>query len=146
MDTSDFAEFLKQYHLALREITNGRPELYKKLSSRREDVTLANPFAPFGPVSRGWAQVAETLERAASNYADGEVMGFENVSRYLTADLAYIVEVERYRARIGGRDEPTSVALRVTSVLRREDGAWRIVHRHADPITSARPAASLLQE
>jgi hypothetical protein len=27
----------------------------------------------------------------------------------------------------------------VTSTLRREDGAWKLVHRHADPITTADP-------
>ena len=146
MDTSDFDGFLKQYHLALVEITNGKSDLYKKLLSRREDVTLANPFAPFGPVSRGWAQVSETLERAASNYSDGQLTGVENVSKYLTADLAYIVEVERFKAKVGGRGDLASIALRVTTVLRPEKGVWKVVHRHADPITSARLAESVLDE
>jgi len=35
------------------------------------------------------------MERAASNYRDGEIVGFENVAKYATSDLAYIVEVER---------------------------------------------------
>ena len=71
MNTSDFSDFLEQYHLALDEIINGRPELYQSLYSRRDDVTLANPFAPFGPVSCGYAQVSETIARAASNYVEG---------------------------------------------------------------------------
>ena len=54
MNTSDFSDFLEQYHLALDEPINGRPALYRSLYSRRDDVTLANPFAPFGPVSRGY--------------------------------------------------------------------------------------------
>lgn len=137
-------DFVEQYHLALGEITNGNPELYKKLFSRRDDVTLANPFAPFGPVSRGWTQVAQTLELAASNYTAGEVTGFESIAKYMTDDLAYLVEIERYKAKVGGEHELASIALRVTSVLRREDGVWRVVHRHADPITSARRAESVL--
>jgi ketosteroid isomerase-like protein len=63
----------------------------------------------------------------------------------VTPDLAYLVEVERFEAKIGGNKETASGALRVTSIIRREDGGWRIVHRHADPITSTRPAESVVQ-
>jgi ketosteroid isomerase-like protein len=85
------------------------------------------------------------LDRAAEKYRDGEVVGFENVSTVVTADLAYIVEIESYRARVGGAEEIAPVAVRVTTVFRREDGAWRVVHRHADPITTSRPPDSVVQ-
>ena len=86
------------------------------------------------------------MERAATNYSDGEAIGFERISEYATADLAYIIEIERYRSKVGGDDKPVPIALRVTTIFRREEGAWRIVLRHADPITSARPAASIVGE
>ncbi len=146
MDTSDLDQLIERYHIALGELTNGNPEVYKELFSRRDDVTLANPFAPFGPVSRGWAEVAETIDRAATNYTDGEVLGFDTIARYVTDELAYIVEVESFRAKVGGRSELASIALRVTSILRREDSGWRVVHRQADTITSARPAEAVLGE
>jgi hypothetical protein len=38
---------------------------------------------------------------------------------------------------VGDSDEFATGALRVTSILRLYDGAWKIVHRHADPITTA---------
>jgi len=56
------------------------------------------------------------------------------------------VWVERVKAKIGGREDVTPFALRVTTIFRPEDGAWRIVHRHADPITTARPIESVIQE
>ena len=133
---------LEEYHRAGLEITNGNPAVYKSLYSRRDDVTLANPF---GPPARGWSEVSATLDRAAEKYRDGEVVGFENVSTVVTADLAYIVEIESYRARVGGAEEIAPVAVRVTTVFRREDGAWRVVHRHADPITTSRPPDSVVQ-
>lgn len=139
LDDLDVA--VEQYHRAAGEFVKGNPEPYKMMFSHREDVTLANPF---GPVARGWKQVAETMERAASLYKDGEIIGFENVSKYLTTDLAYIVEVERFKAKIAGRGT-SPVALRTTSILRCEDGIWKVMHRHADPITTVRPAESVIQ-
>jgi ketosteroid isomerase-like protein len=133
---------LEEYHRAGLEITNGNPEVYKALFSRQDDVTLANPF---GPPARGWSAVSATLDRAAANYGDGEVVGFDNVSTVVTAELAYVVEIESYRARVGGATELTPVSVRVTTVFRHEGGDWKVVHRHADPITAPLPAESVLQ-
>jgi ketosteroid isomerase-like protein len=136
-------EVIEQYHLALGEIVRGDPELYKRLFSHRDDVTLGNPFGPF---TRGWNQVAKTLERAASNYRDGKTTSFETVAKSVTPDLAYIVEVESVEAKVGGREDVTPVSLRCTTILRPEDGTWKVVHRHADPITTAQPAESVIQK
>jgi ketosteroid isomerase-like protein len=139
----DFAEVLEQYHLALDEIMKGSPDGYKRVYSRRDDVTLANPF---GPPARGWDEVAPTLERAASHYRDGEATGFENVAKYVTPELAYTLEIERCQAKVEGREDVTPIAVRVTTIFRREEGEWKVVHRHADPITTAQPAESVIQE
>jgi ketosteroid isomerase-like protein len=135
-------KLLEEYHRALGELINGNPDVYKSMFSQREDVSLGNPFGPFG---RGRAAVEQRLERAASNYRDGELTTFDLISKYETPELAYLVEVERYRARVGGRDEPAAVALRVTTVFRPEDGTWKVVHRHADPIDTEQPAESVIQ-
>jgi ketosteroid isomerase-like protein len=133
---------LDEYHRAGVEITNGNPEVYKSLYSRRDDVTLANPF---GPPVHGWSEVSATLDRAAENYRDGEAVGFENVSMIVGGELAYTVEIESYRARVGGAENLTPLSVRVTTVYGREDGDWRVLHRHADPITGPRPPESVIQ-
>lgn len=143
MITFDFDEVVKQCHLALGEFVKGNPEPMQMMFSHREDVTLANPF---GPPVRGWEQVAETMERAASQLKDGEVTGYDIVAKYVTPELAYIVELERRKAKVGGREESTPFALRATTIFRPEDGTWKVVHRHADPITTAQPAESILQK
>ena len=86
------------------------------------------------------------MERASSNWKDGEVVGFENVVKYVTPELAYIVEVERFKAKVGGAEEITPVALRTTTVLRPEGGTWKVMHRHADPITTAQALESVVQK
>jgi len=86
------------------------------------------------------------LERAVSQLREGEPIRFERISEYATADLAYIVEFERWRGKVGGVEEIVAMALRVTTIFRREGGEWKIVHRHADPITGARPPESIVEQ
>jgi ketosteroid isomerase-like protein len=139
----DFDEVLKRFKLAGNEFMKGDPKPVQELFSHREDVSLANPF---GPPVRGWERVAERQERGAANYRDGEIYDFETVAKYVTPELAYVCWVERTNAKVGGREEITPCDLRVTMIFRPEDGTWKVVHRHADPITSARPAESVIQE
>jgi len=138
---TDFDLFVERYHQALDEFFRGNCDPAKELYSHQDDATLANPF---GPVATGWEHVAGAMERAASNYRDGRATAFETVAGRVTPELAYLVELERFEAKVGDADELASGALRVTSVLRRENGAWKIVHRHADPITAPRPAESVV--
>jgi ketosteroid isomerase-like protein len=140
--TDDHDLPMEEYRRAGLEITRGNPDVYKSLWSRRDDVTLANPF---GPPVRGFEEVSARLDLAASNFRDGRDWDFENISTVITPELAYTVEIERSRIRVGGSDELTAVAIRVTTVFRREDGTWKVTHRHADPITSMRPAESVIQ-
>lgn len=128
-------------HVALKAFVMGNPRPAVELFARGEDVTLGNPFGPF---ARGWEAVVDAATRAATNYREGEAVGFERVATYPSADLACFVEIERYRAKLGGRDEVSSIALRVSTVVRREADGWRIASRHADPITAARPAESVV--
>jgi hypothetical protein len=49
-----------------------------------------------------------------------------------SGDLGYIVGIEHSSVSIGGA-EPEAYELRVTTICRRENGEWKVVHRHADP-------------
>jgi ketosteroid isomerase-like protein len=137
----DLAQTIEEYHRALDLFATGEPAT-KKLFSRRDDVTLANPL---GPPVRGWNQVEKVMEHAAAQLREGEPIRFERISEYTTTDLAYTVWIERSRMKVGGADELVPTALRVTTIFRLEDGEWRIVHRHADPITSPRPVESVVE-
>lgn len=140
-NTTSLEEFLRNYHQGMDEFMRGSCKGVEPLYSQADDATLGNPF---GPVAKGWEQVVDTMERAAQNYRDGQAIGFDNISTVVGADLAYLVEIERLRSKVGGREEASDLALRVTTILRLEKGNWRIVHRHADPITGSRPPESVL--
>lgn len=141
MKDTGLDQIIEMDHQALAAFVKGDPEPKKQLYSRGDDATLANPL---GPPARGWQQVNAALEAAASLIRDGEPIRFERVSEYETPDLAYIVEIERTIAKVGGSEEPAPIALRVTTVFRREGESWKIVHRHADPITTPRPVESVI--
>ncbi len=136
-------ELIEQYHRAQGEFLRGNPEPVKDLFSHREDVTLANPY---GPPVRGWDEVAKTIEHAASLRSDGEFVEWQILAKYVTAELAYVVQIERAEAKIGAREDITPFAVRATMIFRAEEGEWKVVHRHADPITTPQPAESVIQE
>ena len=139
----DLDEVIEQFDLAQGELVKGNAEPMNNLLSHREDVTLNNPLSP---PAHGWDEVAGTMERAASQFRDGEIVGYEIIEKHVTPELAYVVRVERARAKVGGSEDIAPITLRVTMIFRPEDGEWKIVHRHADPITTAQPAESILQE
>jgi ketosteroid isomerase-like protein len=136
-------ELIERYHQALGEFMKGTAEPAKRLWSRREDASLANPQ---GSVARGWDEVAEAMDCAASTRRGGKFLGFETVAKRVTDELAYVVEVEHLEAKVHGGQEITSYALRVTMIFGPEEDVWRVVHRHADQITTPQPAESVIQE
>jgi ketosteroid isomerase-like protein len=135
-------QLIEQFNLAQGEFIKGNPEPMNNLFSHRDDVTLNNPLSP---PAHGWEQVAATMERAASQFRDGEIVAFETIEKHVTPEVAYVVRVERAQAKVGESERFDPISLRVTMILRPEDGTWKIVHRHADPITTARTAESLIQ-
>lgn len=57
----------------------------------------------------------------------------------MSDDLASILELEKWRAKVGERENDEEFELRVTSTFRLEDRSWRLVHRHADPAPAPDP-------
>jgi ketosteroid isomerase-like protein len=139
----DIDQVIEQCQHALREFVKGNPEPNKEMFSHRDDVTLLNPI---GSLAHRWDEVAETMERAASQVSGGEVTSLDVVEKYVTPELAYVVWIERNRAKLGGKENISPFDLRVTMIFRPEEGTWKVVHRHADPITTARPIESVIQQ
>jgi ketosteroid isomerase-like protein len=105
---------------------NGDAGLRKKLWSTNEPVTL------FGAVvsAVGRDQVAPVFDALASSFSNCSQFEIEVIAAGASGDLAYTVSYEHSSLLIDG--QPQSYVLRVTQIYRREDGEWRIVHRHGD--------------
>jgi hypothetical protein len=130
---SEFTQLLNQYHKMLDEFSRGNPQSAKMMYSHQDDITLANPF---GTTAVGWKQVSDALDYAASRFRDGEVKDFNLVAEYVSSEQITIYEVEKWKAKVAGTYELSSFELRVTSTFRLEEKEWKLVHRHADPISS----------
>ena len=139
---NDVDELIERYQLGLGDFMKGNPEPVKELFSHREDVTLANPL---GPPAHGWDEVAASIEHAASQFRDGRLLGVEIVEKRVTPEFAYTLWLEHAEGKVGGREDVAPATLRVTMIYRPEEGGWKVVHRHADPITTARPAESVIR-
>jgi ketosteroid isomerase-like protein len=132
---------IEDYHRANNEFVRGNLEPLQLVFSHRDDVTLLNPR---GALVRGWEKVSRTQEQAMAiysggEYSDGETTGFDRITTSVTPQLAFIAEVERYRARDRGSGAMVAFALRVTTVFRPEEGTWKVVYRHADSTTTGQP-------
>jgi ketosteroid isomerase-like protein len=42
--------------------------------------------------------------------------------------------IERAEVAAAGRNELSPLTVRVTHIFRREDGRWRLIHRHGDQV------------
>lgn len=108
---------------------------WKALLTPRDDVSV---LGAFGGHACGREEVAARFDRTAAGYRGTGVTSRENVSAWVGSDLACVVDIECHEARLEGHTEPVAFRYRTTHLLRREDGAWRVVLRHADPLASFR--------
>jgi ketosteroid isomerase-like protein len=77
---------------------------------------------------------------------DGENVGFETVAKSVSPEFAYVLLIERDKVKVGVSEDTAPSALRVTMIFRPEEGTWKVVHRHADPITTPQSGESVIQE
>ena len=123
-------EAMARLRAVQRDFANGDADGLKRLYSHREDVTVLGGFGGF---ERGWAEVGPRLEWAASHFAGGSYSQ-EDLSAAVGTEIACLVSIERWSYKNPKNNADTVLELRVTQVFRREDGEWRLVHRHADPL------------
>lgn len=114
-------------------LINGDPVPRMRLWSHHDPVTLLGAERS----ATGWADVSEVFRWLSTHLSHGELR-VEVLAAGVRGDLAYTVAYERTNVSFdGGPVRP--VRLRVTHVYRREDGAWKIVHRHGDGLPAGGP-------
>lgn len=94
--------------------------------SDREPVTLFGAWLN----ANGPAEVREVFLKLAATFSQATSSEIDLVAADVGGDLAYTVHREITSSIVNG--EPRDYVLRVTQVYRRDDGDWKVVHRHGD--------------
>jgi ketosteroid isomerase-like protein len=141
---SSLRSFLPRFEEGINHFINGNPTLWKQNASHRADVTI---MGGWGGHAKGWDKVDPWYDWAAARFKEsGARVKIEYISSGVSGDLAYTVSIERSEALVVGQDKPARMPLRVTHVFRKEDGVWKLVHRHADPLIDKTAPAAVLQK
>lgn len=129
---------------ATRSFMNGDPAQWLRQASRRDDATI---MGAWGAHERGWDAVGPRYDWAAKRFHLGDAsLRVEYVASGVSGDLAYTVAIERARVRLTGDPGPADMALRVTHIFRKEEGVWKLLHRHADPLVEKTAPATVLKK
>jgi ketosteroid isomerase-like protein len=116
----------------------GDPAPRMELWSRQDPVTLFG--AATGACKTGRDELRRIFRWVASTFSDVSDFRFDVEVAHVSWDPAHTVGYERFNGSIDGR--PVSpMTVRVTHVYRRENGEWKIVHRHGDsaPVDESPP-------
>jgi ketosteroid isomerase-like protein len=132
-DPHDFEEFMRQRDEAARAFVSGDAAPISRIVARDSPATF---FGPMGGTVQGAEEVSSTYARDSSHFLSGD-SSFEILHMAAGDTIAYWVGFQRATARLDGRTEDIPFNLRVTEVFRREDGAWKLIHRHADSLVAA---------
>src|SRR4051812_43706858 len=131
---ADVDDFLREVMPRLNEaeaaLHNGDAEPRLRMWSRRDPVTVFGAWMS----DSGWQEVSKLFQDLAGQFSDSISYDIELIAAGASGDLAYTVAYENNTVSVN--DEPRTYTLRVTQIYRREDGDWKLAHRHGDELTA----------
>ena len=127
-ENEDFYEFINRRERAAQSYVNGDAAPVEALTGE----AAATFFSPRGDVVEGPSAVRERYARDAASFEAGGETHFEILHVAAAGDLGYWVGLQKATARIKGESAPVEFDLRVTEIFARENGVWKLLHRHAD--------------
>jgi ketosteroid isomerase-like protein len=105
-------------------VHNGDAGPRRAIWSRNDPVTVLGAWKN----ASGQQELDELFEHLAGSFSDCTSFEFELLEAEVRGDTAYTVGFEHTSASVNG--VPRTYTLRATQIYRREDGAWRVAHRH----------------
>lgn len=121
-------EFLTWVNTVLRDaevaVHNGDASLRRALWSRNDPVSVLGAWKN----ASGQAELDELFAHLAESFSECTSYEFELLHAEVLGDVAYTVGLEHTSASVNG--DPSTYTLRATQIYRREDGDWKVAHRH----------------
>ena len=116
-------------------LMRGDVDGYRRSLELAPDFTLMDPF---GGTPTGAPKSDAHWKKIGTFFRDGHDAAFEPIATYASRDMIVLVANEHAHVAVGSL--PAQIwSLRVTLIFRRDAGAWRLVHRHADPLANGIP-------
>jgi len=129
-DRDEFLTWVKTaLYAAERALHDGQPAPRRALWSRNEPVSVLGAWRN----ANGQREINELFEALAESFSDCTSFEYELLAYDAVGDMAYTAGFEHTSVSVDG--EPRQYTLRVTQVYRREQGEWRVAHRHGDTVT-----------
>lgn len=129
---SDRDEFVSWVGTRLRDaeeaLHNGDAGPRQALWSTREPVSVLGAWRN----AIGQDEVRSLFERLGQSFSNCTSYEHELLAADVVGDAAYTVGFEHTSASVDG--EPRTYTLRATQVYRREEGEWKVAHRHGDTV------------
>jgi ketosteroid isomerase-like protein len=128
-EREEFLTWVKStLHQAELALHNGDAAPRRVIWSSNEPVSILGALRN----SYGLQQVAASFTWLEQMFSDCQSYDFEVQSYDVVGDMAYTAGLEHISTSVDG--EPRTFTLRATQVYRREDGQWKVAHRHADTV------------
>jgi ketosteroid isomerase-like protein len=127
--TESFTHFLQVRQQASAAYIEGNIEPLAAITARHDPASF---MPPSGVVVTGAEAVRKAHADGASQFRKGSRGRFEILQSGSAGDLGFFTGLHHAEMSIEGRDAPVPMVLRTTEIFRHEDGAWKLVHRHAD--------------
>jgi ketosteroid isomerase-like protein len=127
----DFKTFMEARLKASTDFLEGKFESLKSMSVEKSPATI---FPPPGICIQGAAEVNQFNEKGAVSFLPGARNEFEIMHQDADEHLAYWVGIQRSTVKMRGQENDQVFNLRVTEIFRRENGDWKLMHRHADKL------------
>jgi ketosteroid isomerase-like protein len=124
-----FEDFLRRREAASNDYIAGDPATLRAMLTQVDPATF---LPPSGAVIEGAEAAEQAQVGGAAAFGQDSTGHFEVLNSGASGDLAFWTGRQVASMDVRGRDEPVQMVLRTTEVFRREDGEWKLVHRHAD--------------
>jgi len=126
----DIAAAAAGFYAALNALFKGEIAPMVEVWSHADDVTYMGPDNGF---QTGWKNVLADWEKQAAMKLGGRVEP-DGMRITKSGDLAVTHNYERGENINTGEGAPGSVSIRATNLFRKENGAWKMIGHHADPL------------